>query len=210
MQLPDMESKVYSRLTPADGGCLLWPERSRKHGRGVVNVDGRTIEAVKLIWLDQRGPLPVGLVVRQTCEQLRCCNLDHVEWITRGALNSRSLSGTVTCKTAGHLRTPDTTYVSPQGRRTCRPCREAGKIRDRAKLYGITVDQLLAMEAESGGVCAICGRPPGPGSRLNVDHDHSTGQVRKLLCRPCNQGLGFFRDDPTLLDAAASYLRGPE
>jgi Recombination endonuclease VII len=77
--------------------------------------------------------------------------------------------------------------------------------------YGLTIEQHDAMFAEQGGVCAICKRPADPNgvraaSRLHVDHDHVTGQVRALLCLTCNQGIGSFRDDPTLLHAAAVYV----
>lgn len=54
------------------------------------------------------------------------------------------------------------------------------------------------------GVCAICGRKPE--ERLVVDHDHSSGKVRGLLCSPCNLGLGIFEDDPGRLVAGAEYL----
>jgi hypothetical protein len=40
------------------------------------------------------------------------------------------------------------------------------------------------------GVCGICGRPPKQ-RRLHMDHDHDTGEIRGLLCYPCNTGLGF-------------------
>lgn len=68
------------------------------------------------------------------------------------------------------------------------------------------------MLAEQDGRCAICGEPPDPNgvrasSRLHVDHDHTTGENRSLLCTRCNQGLGYFRDDPDLIEAAARYIR---
>lgn len=43
---------------------------------------------------------------------------------------------------------------------------------------------------------------------LSVDHDHETGEVRGLLCNLCNTGLGKFKEDPSLLTKAASYLKG--
>lgn len=71
--------------------------------------------------------------------------------------------------------------------------------------YGIDRATYDAMLAAQHGRCAICGGPPGR-SRLHVDHDHITGAVRGLLCGPCNQGLGFLRDDPDVLRAALRYL----
>lgn len=78
--------------------------------------------------------------------------------------------------------------------------------RVRARAHGLIPEQLEAMLEGQGGRCAICGRLPGK-RRLAIDHDHETNQVRELLCGPCNQGLGFFGDDPDLLMKAASYLR---
>jgi molybdopterin-biosynthesis enzyme MoeA-like protein len=49
------------------------------------------------------------------------------------------------------------------------------------------------------GLCAICEAAPAK----HVDHDHETGAVRALLCFVCNGGLGQFKDNETLLHAAA-------
>jgi len=57
------------------------------------------------------------------------------------------------------------------------------------------------------GRCAICKRTEAQiGQRLFVDHCHKTGRVRGLLCRTCNSGLGFFRDDSDLMWQAFAYL----
>jgi hypothetical protein len=73
--------------------------------------------------------------------------------------------------------------------------------------YGITVAEYEGIFERQGGVCAICGDPPTSDYNvLCVDHCHATGQVRKLLCRMCNVGLGKFRDNATFLRAAAEYL----
>lgn len=43
--------------------------------------------------------------------------------------------------------------------------------------------------------------------RLCLDHCHRTGEFRGWLCSNCNTALGFAKDDPTLLERLASYLR---
>lgn len=76
-----------------------------------------------------------------------------------------------------------------------------------SKRYGITTADFDAMLAKQLGRCAICAtdEPGGMGS-FHVDHDHVTGAVRGLLCYKCNQGLGFFNDNPRLLQRARRYL----
>ena len=78
--------------------------------------------------------------------------------------------------------------------------------------YGITRHEVVELAAFQKEVCAICGNPPDVTKKrggLHVDHDHATGKVRGLLCEPCNQGLGFFRDNIDNLAAAARYLQSP-
>lgn len=60
------------------------------------------------------------------------------------------------------------------------------------------------MLIEQDGLCAVCYEKPA----TSVDHDHKTGQVRGLLCRNCNTGLGMFGDNPELMLAASAYIKG--
>lgn len=67
------------------------------------------------------------------------------------------------------------------------------------------------MYHEQGGVCAICGRPPGM-RRLAIDHKHGVpgrAGIRGLLCGLENYGLGIFKDDAVRLRRAAEYLERP-
>ena len=70
--------------------------------------------------------------------------------------------------------------------------------------YGLSIEDYNALLAQQGGACAICRKQPE--QRLCVDHCHVTKKVRRLLCRRCNLGIGYFRDDPGLLRLAAAYL----
>lgn len=100
-----------------------------------------------------------------------------------------------------HRRTYVPVPRSERRRAPRRPFDPSQKFR-RAK-YGITPEVLNKMMADQGGVCAICGvQPDVP----YVDHDHVTGEVRGVLCRACNVGLGFFRDDPARMLEAVAYL----
>lgn len=85
--------------------------------------------------------------------------------------------------------------------------------KSRARAHGMTLADYQARVAEQDGKCAICRREEtargstGRIRRLGIDHDHTTGEVRGLLCHACNVALGLLNDDPELLEAAAGYLR---
>lgn len=73
--------------------------------------------------------------------------------------------------------------------------------------FGITLSDYEAMLAAQMGGCAICGATKNNrGMRLSVDHCHATGQVRGLLCGPCNNALGLAKDNPERLRRMADYL----
>lgn len=72
--------------------------------------------------------------------------------------------------------------------------------------YGINIDEYEAMEKSQNYSCKICGGKQTDGRGLAVDHCHSTGKIRGLLCSKCNRALGGFNDDPELLDKAKNYL----
>ena len=94
----------------------------------------------------------------------------------------------------------------------CQPCRtkrEQNQGRHASYLktrYGISKFDYTLLHQEQEGRCAICKSPETDVSSLCVDHDHTTGQVRGLLCRLCNTGLGAFKDNPEALQEAIRYL----
>jgi hypothetical protein len=73
------------------------------------------------------------------------------------------------------------------------------------KLYGVTLEQYEAMLQAQGGVCAICAQ--GSEKKFAIDHDHSTGRVRGLLCIPCNVGIANLKESVSVLKQAISYLQ---
>lgn len=80
-------------------------------------------------------------------------------------------------------------------------CKECFMEHDRGRRYGLTqqgYDQLLKKQ---DGRC-----PCGTKGNLHIDHDHKTGEVRGLLCGPCNRTIGMAKDSPERLVAMAIYL----
>lgn len=76
------------------------------------------------------------------------------------------------------------------------------------KHYGITLKDYNKMFIEQEGCCKICGiHQVEVDKRLAIDHNHTTGEVRGLLCDPCNKALGIFKDDIKLLENAINYLK---
>jgi len=77
------------------------------------------------------------------------------------------------------------------------------------KEYDITLSDYDRMYEQQDGKCAICGgtetKTPKSG-RFCVDHNHSTGKVRGLLCASCNRGIGLLKDDPDIALRAHDYL----
>lgn len=74
--------------------------------------------------------------------------------------------------------------------------------------YGVAYEWYEGLLQEQQGGCAICGSDvPAKGRKhLCVDHDHSTGAVRGILCSDCNIGISHFKDSPDRLRAAAKYI----
>lgn len=76
---------------------------------------------------------------------------------------------------------------------------------NRAGRYGLVDSVALELRARP---CDICAAPPPPAEEKPhpIDHEHSSGRVRGVLCHSCNLALGHFKDDPERLARAAAYL----
>lgn len=78
------------------------------------------------------------------------------------------------------------------------------------KKYGITVEEYERLLKLQNYKCKICNKPETKLvnkkiCKLAVDHCHSTGKIRGLLCYACNVGIGFFKHNSDFLKAAAIY-----
>lgn len=80
------------------------------------------------------------------------------------------------------------------------------------RVYGITKDEVQKIADKQGGVCAICNTEGFTmatyhKNKLCVDHCHTTGKVRGLLCHNCNRALGLLQDNTDNLKRAIEYLK---
>src|SRR5262245_4072057 len=123
------------------------------------------------------------------------------------------------CVVCGELKRGDD---FPAGSGRCKTCRRKGWVPpnylDKAPVvrstkfgpppwkYPITTHQQRLLREAQRFRCAICHERA---ERLVVDHCHESDYVRGLLCQNCNQGLGFFKDRPDVMRAAANYIENP-
>lgn len=172
---------------PDTGHCAECRDRLNAEARGR---SARKKEAGICQWCD--APVEEG---KTLCRP----HLDAASVAQKALMRSRRKRGR--CGACGGSCSADALY--------CRACSTLSAAR-RSK-YDLSPADYDRMEAEQGGVCAICGGTQPPkgtrrGGRLYVDHDHTTGAVRGLLCAPCNYALGAFKDSPAVLRSAAAYL----
>lgn len=77
--------------------------------------------------------------------------------------------------------------------------------------YGLTREDYHKILQDQGGVCYICQRDPysiRPRRHLAVDHDHTTGRIRGVLCFNCNHNIlgATIRDDIGVARRILEYL----
>lgn len=90
----------------------------------------------------------------------------------------------------------------------CRTCARDSALRSK---YGISLKDYETMLVEQGSRCACCNKHISECLRkgeinLHVDHDHTTGKVRGLLCCNCNTLIGKLKDDIDTAARVISYL----
>ena len=69
-----------------------------------------------------------------------------------------------------------------------------------------SLDNYKTLIEAHGNVCGICGEAEMDNPSLSIDHCHTTGKIRGLLCTRCNRGLGLFKDNSKNLLNAVKYL----
>lgn len=112
------------------------------------------------------------------------------------------------CKHCGVLFKPK----APSEHYCSDACKDYGVVEAYYKrVYGLTLKDYLDLAEAQNFTCAICNEDNFAmgmhhSGALVVDHDHSTGAVRGLLCHNCNRALGLLKDNKDSILRAASYL----
>ena len=98
----------------------------------------------------------------------------------------------------------------------CKDCQNSyNYIKDKntklKKAYGITLEEYEELLSKQNGKCVICnidnnGKYRSKLRAFAVDHCHSTGKIRGLLCSDCNTGIGLLKDNVNFLESAIKYL----
>ena len=145
---------------------------------------------------------------------MKICRDCGEEKILDEFINNRAFSGgkDTLCKECNRLRVKSWRKSNPE-KRKLQAKRESGsdKIYNRRKHlkanYGITVEDYDAMYEAQQGYCDICKiHQSETPKKFHVDHCHTTGKIRGLLCPECNHLLGRARDTRSILQNAISYL----
>jgi hypothetical protein len=123
-----------------------------------------------------------------------CRNKKQKEWVTRNPEKVKELN-------LKHRETRKEYYSTPE-----RKFKYRKKYIE--KTFGIPYEEYERLFDLQSGVCAICSQPErsSKNSYLSVDHCHTTGVIRGLLCNSCNRALGYFYDSTSNLINAVNYL----
>lgn len=87
--------------------------------------------------------------------------------------------------------------------------RELGRNTERRRKlrkYGLTEESYAALWEKQGSACAICYLNKPMARNWHIDHCHSSGKVRGILCHHCNLMLGNARDSVETLTQGIKYL----
>jgi hypothetical protein len=82
-------------------------------------------------------------------------------------------------------------------------CKSCSRVYQMAHKYGISEHKYKCLLEAQQGECAICGSAD---KGLVVDHNHTTGKVRGLLCSQCNTAIGLLGDNVGTIQRAVGYL----
>jgi len=121
------------------------------------------------------------------------------------------------CKRCAHIRTDNTRQrerelykLNPESRKASGKrwrIKNPSRLKERLYRYNLTTEAYQTLMLKQGNKCAICGIPQIELKHsLHIDHCHTTGKIRGLLCGRCNWAIGLLKDNINILKSAVKYL----
>jgi hypothetical protein len=186
-----LPERFWIKVQPCPmSGCWIWCGHSNGKDHPVFVHESRNLSARRYAFTALVSAVPSGDSLLAKCATGCCCNPAHMR-LAKASKAERDKKRPYRLEWTAKNRQRLRSYF-------------------RKRLYGITDERFEEMLTSQDDACAIC-RVAFNGTDRNrkpyVDHDHSTGVIRGLLCVRCNSGLGHFLDSPDSLIAAAAYLR---
>jgi hypothetical protein len=136
--------------------------------------------------------------------QLRkqCTDCHRLKDLTEFHVN-RSLPGGLHyyCKDCQNRRGAEWRARDPEHARAI--VRKSQRKTHKMRTYGLTNKMYEDMIVSQNGKCPICLKAL---KRPSVDHCHSTGKIRGVLCRHCNSSISVFDNDPEAVERMVTYL----
>jgi len=159
---------------------------------GYIRFGGQNIPSARIAWVLLNGEWPSGRVKFNDNNPLNL-KADNLSL-------SLSLSNSTNNRSPEYYKEHRKTYKTDY------------KDKDLQRRFGISLYDYSQMLVAQNGKCAICkgadgGNRNGEPKALAVDHCHTTGKVRGLLCEACNQAIGKFKENEQIMFSAIAYLR---
>jgi hypothetical protein len=108
------------------------------------------------------------------------------------------------CKSCEYQAAQDWRKENPEKIKVYR-AKDKWTLHKRTRRMGITVDEFWTMYENQKGKCPICLQNIEAEDSA-IDHNHTTGLVRGILCKSCNRGIGLLKDSSAVLNRASNYL----
>lgn len=183
----------------------FYKDRNKRDGLNVYCKPCARARAKRFKMRPPRIPAPEGMKRCVICKTTKLLDEFHNSKQTFDGKDDR-------CKQCAYelhkaWRAKNLEKAADNGRRWRAENPERARDHDRKKAHGVPLGWYNATLALQEGKCAICNSPEAGGrGDFHVDHCHSSGAIRGLLCHHCNLMIGNAKDNVETLNSAIAYL----